>query len=300
MAHAQTSRRRDKEIRVIAILGGSGSVGSLVVQALTDQGVDLRCVTRPKSRLFKIATPPPHVFADLDEPTSLAPALRGADTMLLITQMHPDEERRGLAAVAAAKAAGVRKIVYQSVLRRPGLDRPLHYRSKVAVEAAIQSGGFDCVIYRPNSFHQNDEFLRGAITAGVYPQPIGGVGVSRLDVRDIARAAARAVMDPAPGRFDYELHGPEPITGDQTAALYSEALGRPVQYGGDDIEAWASASRAFMADWMVDALAGMYAHFQAHGMSERPGRPPAPILPNTLISTADYVREKALHWRRPD
>ena len=184
--------------------------------------------------------------------------MEGAYTLLLISPMHPQEAARGLAAIAAARLAGVRKIVYQSVLRRPGMSHILHYRSKTPVEEAILTGGFDSVVYRPNSFHQNDNFLRGAIQGGVYPQPVGAIGVNRLDVRDVGLAAARFALASDTGALDFELHGPEPITGNRTAEIFSDALALLWQIKGISNLRWVSLGlfRPGARTWMRGRLRG--------------------------------------------
>ncbi len=77
---------------------------------------------------------------------------------------------------------------------------------------------------------------------GVYDSPIGDKGVSMVDTRDIGEAAAvellRRERAGAPlGREVYELVGPDCINGAAIAALWSEALGRPIRYGADSLEA---------------------------------------------------------------
>ncbi len=280
----------------ILVVGGTGTVGSGVVGKLLEAGRPVRVLTHSPDKLGRLPDAVEPVVADLDAPDTLPPAFAGATTLVLITQMHPLEEARGLAAVAAARAAGVEKIVYLTTMIRPGTDHILHYRSKRAVEDAIRSSGAKHALLRPNSFHQNDAWLQDAILSGVYLQPVGEIGVSRIDARDVSHAIGVAASEDVGDSLDCELHGPEPITGTRTGEIYSEVLGRDVAYGGDDIDAWIKPRRGVWQDWMVDALAEMYRYMQAHGITPRAGDGQAPVLPSRLISTEDYAREIASRW----
>ena len=101
---------------------------------------------------------------------------------------------------------------------------------------------------------------------GVYPQPIGNAGTWRVDVRDIAEAAAIALSSPAHEGETYDLVGPEAMTGESTAAEWSRALGKPIAYGGDDLDAWEKQQLQYMPAWMVFDFRYMYEHFQKYGL----------------------------------
>ena len=69
--------------------------------------------------------------------------------------------------------------------------------------------------------------------------PIGSKGVAMADARDIAEVAAMELIrrDQAPGKLPLEtinIVGPDTLTGADAAAIWSEVLGRPIAYGGDD------------------------------------------------------------------
>ena len=105
---------------------------------------------------------------------------------------------------------------------------------------------------------------------GVYPQPLGDVGLNRVDVRDIAEAAAVALTTAGHEGQTYDLVGPEAHTGESTAQAWARALGRPIVYGGNDLEAWEKQSLQYMPDWAVYDFKHMYAFFQAKGLKASP------------------------------
>ena len=193
----------------------------------------------------------------------------------------------------AAKAAGVQHIVYLSVVMPPGSEVIPHFASKIPVEQAVQASGIPWTILRPNNFFQNDLWFRDAITTyGVYPQPLGPRGLNRVDVRDIAEAAANAFTRGVGGVVP--LNGPRGLTGDDTARVYSEILRRPVRYGGDDLDVWAKQASAMMPPWMVQDMRIMYDYFIRQGRARqrhRLRRPAEPARPRAAAVRG--VRQRA-------
>lgn len=239
-----------------------------------------------------------HVVGDLSQPATLPAAFEGVDGVFLLAAMSQTETAQGLAGVEAAKAAGVERIVYMSVLMPPGVEAIPHIASKIPVEQAVQASGIPWTILRPNNFFQNDVWLRDAITTyGVYPQPIGSRGLNRVDVGDIAEAAANAFTRGIGGIVP--LNGPRGLTGDDTARIYSERLRRPVLYGGDDLDAWEKQASSMFPLWMVHDLRMMYDYFIKNGahasgtdfaaQQNLLGRAPRPF--------EAFVEELAKEWR---
>jgi uncharacterized protein YbjT (DUF2867 family) len=248
----------------VLVVGGTGTVGSAVVAQLQASGVELRVMSRSAAGAATLPAGTSHVVGDLAQPASLPAAFTGMDGVFLLAQAGPGETAQGIAGVDAAKAAGVRHLVYLSVVMPPGSEVIPHFASKIPVEQAVQASGIPWTILRPNNFFQNDRWFRDAITTyGVYPQPLGPRGLNRVDVRDIAEAAANAFARGVEGLVP--LNGPRGLTGDDTARVYSEILRRPVRYGGDDLDLWAKQASAMMPPWMVQDMRIMFDYFIRKG-----------------------------------
>jgi uncharacterized protein YbjT (DUF2867 family) len=248
----------------VLVVGGTGTVGSAVVAALQASGHEPRVMTRSAEKAARLSAGTAHVVADLERPATLPAAFAGVDGVFLLLAVSQTETAQGLAGVEAARAVGVRRIVYVSVGMPPGSEVIPHVASKIPVEQAVQASGIPWTILRPNNFFQNDLWLRDAITTyGVYPQPLGRRGLNRVDVRDIAEAAANAFTRGVGGIVP--LNGPRGLTGDDTARVYSEILERPVRYGGDDLDLWAKQASAMFPPWMVHDFRIMYDYFIRNG-----------------------------------
>ncbi len=105
-----------------------------------------------------------------------------------------------------------------------------------------------------------------AIRAGIYPQPSGSVGTQRVDVRDIAEAAAISLTQPGHSGKTYSLVGPRAWTGAKIAEMLTGHLGKTVIYTGDDLQSWAAQMRAFLPGWLVRDLEIMFQYFLDDGL----------------------------------
>ena len=250
----------------IVVIGGTGTVGSQTVKELVKRGAGVRVMTRSANRIASLPQGVEGVTGSMVEPESLPAVFAGADKLFLLTPLDRDETAQGIDAVDAAVAAGVRRIVYLSVHHA---DRALtipHFVSKLPIEGVIRASGVEYTILRPNNFYQNDLAVLDAIRAGVYPQPTGGVGMHRVDVRDIAEAAAIALTQPGHAGKTYSIVGPRAWTGADTAEMLTRHLGKPVMYAGEDLKAWVAQVRAFMPGWLVRDLEIMFQHFLNAGL----------------------------------
>jgi uncharacterized protein YbjT (DUF2867 family) len=97
-----------------------------------------------------------------------------------------------------------------------------------------------------------------------------------IDARDIGEIAALELIrrDEAPGKLPLErinLVGPDTLTGPAVAAIWSDVLGRPIAYGGDDTAAFEQNLRKFMPSWMAFDMRLMSERFLSEGMIPEPG-----------------------------
>lgn len=283
----------------ILCLGGTGTVGSEVVERLKKRDVSVRCMTRSAERAGKISDGVHYVAGDLEDPDSLGPVFEGVDRVHLLTPLHPEEAMLGRNAVRTAREAGVERIVFHSVHRVDEGAHIPHFATKIEILDAIRESGIPWVSIEPNNYFQNDLWFKQPILdMGIYPQPIGPVGCSRVDVRDIADATANALVDDGHEGQRYPVAGPEALTGEQVAAAWTRHLGREVRYAGDDLDAWEEANRPHLPAWLLHDLKIMYAHFVEHGLraSEEDLELQARVLGHEPRTFDAFARETAAAW----
>jgi len=255
----------------VLVIGGSGLIGGHVLTRLLNANAEVRCMTRHPKNLESFAPDVKGCLGDLLRSFSLSRCFKDTEKLFLISPVSRTETIEGMNAVAAAQATGIKKIVYISVPMPQGSTHIPQFRNKGPIEKAIKESGITYTIIRANNYFQNDFWGRAAVTLyDVYPQPIGHVGLNRVDVRDVADAATNALLSSDFDNTDYAIHGTELLTGDSVAEYYSRHFNKKIRYAGDDLEAWANQALHMMPNWMVQEFKIMYEYFQAHGLKARP------------------------------
>ncbi|MBS0966475.1 NmrA/HSCARG family protein [Acetobacter okinawensis] len=281
----------------ILVTGATGRIGSLVVERLAGKGVTVKALARNPDKLRAPADVIP-VKGDMTDIASMKKALEGVDTLFLINAVIPDEVTQALLTLDLAREAGIQRIVYFSVFNSAlGVDVP-HFAGKFLVERVIDSFAIPATVLRPAYFMQNDTALLDAIKQGVYPQPVGQRGVAMVDERDVADAAAAELLrrersaHPLP-RNTIELVGPDTLTGDDLARLWTDVLGRQVQYGGDDLAAFEQQTAQFLPAWQARDLRIMLRSFHSYGMVPAADVRPTleALIGHPLRSYRDFARE---------
>ena len=254
----------------ILVTGSTGTIGTQVLAFLEGHGADVRALTRtPDTAQFPAGVTA--VQGDLADIDSVRAALHGVSTLFLLAPNAPDELTQAMLALDAARAAGVKGIVYLSVFKGEAYADVPHFASKATVERMIHAAGLPVTILRPAYFIQNDLRLKDALLGGgVYAMPIGDKGISMVDVRDIGEAAARALLrreqaDAPLPHETYELVGPDALTGETISALWSDVLGRPIGYAGNDLEALEQRLKAFGPAWLAYDMRLMMHRYQQDG-----------------------------------
>lgn len=287
------------------VTGSTGLIGSHVVALLAAQGADVHALTRtPEKRQF-----PPGVTAvkgDFQDVDSMRAAMAGARTLFLLNTVAADEITQALIALNLALEAGIERIVYLSVMHSDRFTEVPHFTGKHTVERMIGQLGMHATILRPAYFMQNDDALiqSDVLERGVYPMPIGSVGISMVDARDVAEVAARHLLrrDAASEPLLTEVLdvvGPIALSGQTAAAVWSDVLGKTVRYAGDDIGPFEARFRSFAPAWMAYDMRLMMARMQMDGEVGSAGAVERmqQELGTSLRSYRDYALETAERWR---
>ena len=255
----------------ILVIGGTGTVGSQLVKTLLARKADVRVMSRSPEKIKRLPAGVEGVVGDLDVKSTLPNAFKGIDRVFLLTPLSQTETQEGLNAVEAAKAAGVKRIVYMTVHLLEQIPEAPHFTAKIPIENAIKASGIPYTLIRPNNFYQNENWFQQAVMEyGIYPQPIGSKGLSRVDVRDIAEASANALLNDGFTGKTFSLVGPDVLTSESTARILTKHFGKEIKYGGDDLDAWSEQAKKMLPGWMVDDFRVMYLSFQTKGFIASP------------------------------
>lgn len=282
----------------ILVTGGTGRVGSEVVKELQKRKADIRLLVRKND-----APTPTGVEAaigDLLDPVSVERAMDGVDKLYLLNAVLPDELTQGLIAYDLAKKLKLRHVVYHSVFRVEHFKDVPHFASKFAIESALREFNVPFTIIRPNYFIQNDATLKDALTkAGIYPMPLGSVGISAVDIRDIAEAAAIALTSDGHFGKTYNLNGPEVLSGPKIASIWGRLLGKEIRYSGDDMDAFEAQMRKTAPSWSAFDIRMMFEGYLERGFIAEDGdlETLTKMLGHTPRRYEDFARETLLKWQ---
>lgn len=260
----------------ILVTGATGNVGRSVIEHLVKQGADVRALVRDPA---KADLPAGVALAkgDLLDVDAMRSALSKVSTLFLLNAVVPDEFTQALMALNLAREAGIERIVYLSVIHADLYVNVPHFAGKFGVERMIERMGFGATILRPAYFMQNDLTIKDAVTGyGVYPMPVGDKGLAMIDARDIGEIAALELIrrERSSAALPLErinLVGPDVLTGSAVAAIWSDVLGRPVAYPGEDTAAFEQTLRGFMPPWMAYDMRLMGERFVTDGMLPEAG-----------------------------
>ncbi len=288
----------------ILITGSTGTVGSHILARLSEQGIAVHALTRdPSKAKFPNGVVP--IKGDMLDIESMRNALAKTSTLFLLNAVAPQELSEALLTLNLAREAGIQRVVYFSVLNGDRFTNVPHFAAKHAVERMIEEFAIPTTVLRPNCFMQNDVTIKDAILKySVYPFPIGAAGVSMVDARDIAEAATIAILrrersdTPLPHEI-INLSGPDVLTGQGNAEIWSNLLKKPVNYPGDDLASFEKQLGQHAPNWMAMDIRTMLDRFQKDGMAAAAEDVDAltKLLGRPLRTYADFAAETLEQWQ---
>lgn len=260
----------------ILVTGATGRVGRHVVDQLAKRGAAVRVLTRDPSKApFPAGVEV--VQGDLLDIDALRGAFDGVRTLFLLNAVTGDEFTQAILTLNVAREAGVERVVYLSVIHADRFVNVPHFAVKSGAERMLEQMGFSATILRATYFIDNEHMIKDVVlNHGVYPMPIGSKGVAMVDARDIGEVAAIELIrrNQGPVTLPVEtinLVGPDTLTGPDVAAIWSDVLGRPVVYGGDDPAGFEQNMASFMPKWMAYEMRLMAERYVSDGMLPEAG-----------------------------
>jgi uncharacterized protein YbjT (DUF2867 family) len=257
--------------KLIAVVGATGQQGGAVVRALEASGqFKVRALTRNPDKHPQVADEV--VAADLNRPETLKAAFAGAHGVFLVTnawEAGRTESTQALAAVSAAKDAGVRHFIWSTLPNvetiSGGTIAVPHFTDKAKVERSVREAGFAYHTFVIAPFYYQN--LLGAMTP--QKQSDGTVGwtlplnpeirvIHMGDITEIGRIVAGAFAQP-----DLAGHGEHlPLVGDFLS--FNEIIATLNRQG--HTFSFKQVPREVFAGWFpgADDVAAMLAYFEAH------------------------------------
>lgn len=232
--------------KTVLVFGATGNQGGAVINALEAEGHRLKAFTRnvQSAAAQQLAQRDIELIeGDLWDAQALKVVMQGVDAVFAMTTPYESsvevEIQQGFAIAEAAKASAVPHLVFSSVASADRATGIPHFDSKYQVEKRIVELGIPYTFIAPVFFMENHlaPWTLPALKEGTLSMAMPGERkLQQVAVADIGRFAALMInlADKAFG-LRVDLAGDE-LTGEETAAVLSAAIGKTIRYQGFDAQ----------------------------------------------------------------
>lgn len=285
----------------IVVAGASGNVGAAAVRKLADLGATVKALTRDsasdKVAALKKLPNVQVVQCDLLDATSIASACSGVKAAVLTCANVKEQVESEKKFIDGAKAAGctylVKLATFGDITAKDAVCEYGRYHAEIEEHLETVAGDMKWTVLRPNWFmtnHLGDIF--GTLPLGIIAYPVEPEAqVGAIHPHDIGELAAALAVTADPSSYHgmkLDVSGPETVTMAQLAALYTEALGRPIH-----------AVKCPKADWIAGAVQGGIPQWLAEAASNNfdlweAGKLAFPSSPGVLTVAAP--RRTMVEW----
>ena len=279
---------------MILITGATGRTGKEAAQQLVAKGVKVRALVRNPAKAAALQAAGVELApGDAGDAAAVRRALEGVSGIAIILPNGESQLALEKQLATLAAEAGVAHIVkVSSVESVPGAPNPVH-RTHWESEEHIRSLGKAWTMVRPSFYLQN--FLSNAATIkadGKFYYPFGDKGAAVLtDSRDAGFFVAHVLSTPGHANKSYDITSHELLSFHQIAAVFTQELGRRIEYVPQDPAAYkAFLGRFVTSQWHLDAVCDIFAEI-SHGYVSRTTNTFAEVTGREPISLAQFIRE---------
>lgn len=274
----------------LAITGVTGHLGGFVAKELSEVGVVARHLARSPERAPKLAgaTVKKCSYEYSDEAIA---ALSGIDVLFMISaKENPERLQQHRAFIDAAKAAGVKHIVYTSFYNASPSSTFTLARDHAATEQYIKEKGLTYTFLRDNFYV--DFFVDMARQYGEIKGPAGNGKVSAVVRSDVADVAVEILKNPEKwANQTLNMTGPEELTLSEMAEQISHSLGKTVTYVEETVEKAYDSRKIWQAEqWEYDSWVSTYTAI-AKGEQAGLADDIECVLGKAPMSLAQYLRD---------
>lgn len=265
----------------LGVTGATGRLGRIVIEKLKER--------IPKESVVALVRSPEKASDmevevrkfDFDDPENLAVAINGIENLLLISASEVGQRvRQHSNVIAAAKKAGIKWIIYTSILHADTSIISLA-GEHLETERELKASGIPYTLLRNGWYTENyTDSVQNALNAGAFIGSAGEGKISLAPRADYAEAAVAAVTGKDQQGKIYELAGDEANTLSDLAAEISRKTGKNVPYRNLSEKEYADVLRSFgvpgdmanaIAGWDVSASKGAL-YDNSHQLSKLIGR----------------------------
>ncbi len=255
---------------MILVTCAGGKTGRAIAGALAAAGEPVRAMVRRDSSISAVSTlgVAETCAGDLTNADDVARATDGITAIYYIApNMSPDERHLGTIMIDAARAQGVERFVFHSVLHTQ-IEALAHHWERHFVEQDIINSGLPFIILQCGSYMQN--MLPGwnkMVQTGIHRMAYDvDAPMSLVDLNDVAEAAVNIITEGGCENGMFEIAGPA-ITLRDKATILSQVLGKPIRAEKEPLDAFLAHGRELgFSDYTLATMTKMFPYYDDHGL----------------------------------
>ena len=257
---------------MILITGATGKTGSATAKSLGEKGETFRALIRNEEKKEGLESLGGEVVLGSIENTEVVnQSLQGVKTVLVLLPNSESQLALEKQLVDSAKQAGVERIVKMSSIEAtPDATSPipkLHLES----EEYIKQSGLAWTMIKPNFYMQNLLASAGTIKEqGKIFLPMGDGKTGMIDTTDVGKVLAKVLSEDGHESMNHEITGPEILSFYEVAEIFSQVLGKQVDYVDVPMDAYKETLGQFLTNqWHLDAVIDLFKGIAEGGIEDK-------------------------------
>ena len=222
------------------VTGATGYIGGRLVPRLLDNGFEVRALARTPEKLAGVPWRDSIEVArgDLSDAASLEAAFDGIDVVYYLVHsmgfekdFAAEEARAAQNVVAAARKAGVRRIVYLSGLHPEGAELSTHLGSRTTVGEILIASGIETVVLQAgvvvgsgSASFEMVRHLTDRLPVMTTPKWVHNK-IQPIAIRDVLHYLVAAATCPVPESRTWDIGGPDVLEYGDMMQIYAEVAG---------------------------------------------------------------------------
>ena len=257
---------------MILITGATGKTGSATAKSLGEKGETFRALIRNEEKKEGLESLGGEVVLGSIENTEVVnQSMQGVKTVLGLLPNSESQLALEKQLVDSAKQAGVERIVKMSSIEAtPDATSPipkLHLES----EEYIKQSGLAWTMIKPNFYMQNLLASAGTIKEqGKIFLPMGDGKTGMIDTTDVGKVLAKVLSEDGHESMNHEITGPEILSFYEVAEIFSQVLGKQVDYVDVPMDAYKETLGQFLTNqWHLDAVIDLFKGIAEGGIEDK-------------------------------
>ena len=257
---------------MILLTGATGKTGSATAKALNERGIKFRALIRNEEKREGIESLGGEVIiGSIENKEAVDQSMVDIETALILLPNSENQLSLEKQLVDSAKQAGANRIVKMSSIEAtPDATSPIP-RLHLESEEYIKQSGLNWTMVKPNFYMQN--LLASAATIkdqGKIFLPMGEGKTGMIDTTDVGKVLAKVLSEDGHESMNHEITGPEILSFFEVAEIFTQGLGKQVDYVDVPLAAYKETLGQFLTNqWHLDAVIDLFKGIADGGIEEK-------------------------------